>query len=116
MLGRAVQGVKAQRLARRGVDDVVPGTCRYDDGDAVRQIVLFAAELDLAGSGFDTDELVVLVVRFEPDLLARLQRHQHELHVRAGEQYPAIVVVLERGLLDVGHVTGHSVASMWTLD
>src|SRR5690606_32461326 len=104
------------RFSRDWSSDVCSSDLRYDDGDAVRQIVLFAAELDLAGSGFDTDELVVLVVRFEPDLLARLQRHQHELHVRAGEQYPAIVVVLERGLLDVGHVTGHSVASMWTLD
>src|SRR5690606_23193939 len=55
----------------------------------------------------DADELIVLVVRLETDVLTRLQRHQHQLHVGAGEQDAPEVVVRHGVALDVRNIAVH---------
>ena len=62
---------------------------------------------DDTGSLLDADELVVLTVGLETDLLARTQRHEDELRVRAGEEDPPEVVVRDRVAFDVGDVAVH---------
>src|SRR5690606_9196482 len=55
----------------------------------------------------DPEELIAIVVDLLADLLARLERHEHELQVMSGVEDAAIVLVLGGQLLDVGHETLH---------
>lgn len=87
MLGRRVQRVQAHRLAVGGVDHVVLGAGRDDDGDAVRQRMLLAVEDGDALAGFDADELVVAGVVLEADLFAGLQGHDDQLAARRGVEH-----------------------------
>jgi len=78
MLGRTVNGVKPQRLRAR-VDDIVAGTLGNDDTVIGLHIVAFAIDPDFTASLFDPEKLVAVVVDFLADLVAGLERHQHQL-------------------------------------
>src|SRR5450830_1268854 len=82
MLGRRVQGVELELLGGGGVDDVVLGAGRNDDGDPVFQQMLFAIEQGFSPALLDADELVVARVVFHADFFARLQGHDDQLAAR----------------------------------
>jgi len=42
---------------------------------------------------FKTEELIIVVMCFHPDLFSRKERHQHELRVLAGVEHMAEIAV-----------------------
>src|SRR5689334_5802833 len=100
MLGRAVERIDAQRLVAR-VQHVVSCAGRDDDRVVILDRVARAVDDDLAFAFLDAEELVAVLVHFLADVLAGLQRHQHELQVLAGVEHAAEIVVLLRDPLDV---------------
>src|SRR5699024_2748283 len=62
-------------------------------------------------AGFDAQELVVVRVDLQPDVVARLDAHDGELHVRARPQSGPIVVVLQGRVLDIDDVRVRAMVS-----
>src|SRR5690242_5010167 len=73
---------------------------------------LLLVEDELGLALLDAEELIDARVHFLADLLARLQAHDHQLGVLAGEQYPAEVGVLQGFALDRSDVAGHGCTSL----
>src|SRR5690606_39375743 len=78
------------------------------------QGVLGAIEHQLGLALLHAEELVDVRVHVGADLVARLPAPHHQLHLRAGVEHAAEVVVLEGALLDVGEVAlFHLISPLW---
>jgi hypothetical protein len=60
---------------------------RHDDAAAVFHFVAIVIDIHLAAARFEPEELVAVLMHLGADLLARLQRHQHQLQVMAGVEH-----------------------------
>jgi hypothetical protein len=95
VLGRSVDGIEQQRLLA-GVDEVMPRARGHDDGMIFLHLRANAVDHNLAFALLDAEELVAVIVHLLANLVARLQRHQHELHLLAGVEDTAEIAVLLR--------------------
>jgi hypothetical protein len=69
--------------------------------------MLFAIQLRQARSRFDTDELVVFLVRLASDFFAGSKGHQNELCVLSRKEHAPVIFIVQRVLLDVRNVSNH---------
>src|SRR5690554_7985379 len=115
MLWRTVDRVELER-ARSGGGDVVPGALRHDHGIVVLHRMIDAVDRDHTFASFDAEELVAVVMHFRPDLLARVQRHHHQLQVMPGVEDAAEVAVVLRDAFDVVDITLHGARSPYMRD
>src|SRR5688500_5972887 len=74
---------------------------------SVAKVVMLAVQHHLTLPGLDPNELIDIIVRFNSDVLAWLQRHQDELRVWTGEEHAPEFFVLQRVLLDVCDIAVH---------
>ncbi len=109
MIRRCVERVEFQGNAA-GVDDVVIRTGRDDNRKTSLDRRPNAIENRLTGAFFHSKELVEFV-DFRTDLFLGLQRHEDELAVFRGVEYPAKIVILDSESLDVLHKTFHDNSS-----
>src|SRR5688500_16191349 len=106
MLGRAVQGVKLQ-WSIAGIADIVASTGRDDHAAAVLHVVAIVIDVHLAAARLKAEELVAVLMNFRANLLARLERHQHQLEMLAGIEHPTEVGVAGGLPLDVVMISLH---------
>ena len=105
---RGVNRVDFQRFVTR-VDDVVPFSGRDQDRIVVRdlahevEVVLAVAHHHACRALLHAQELVDVVVLFQPHVAAGGNRHQRHLQVVAGPQCGPEILVRERVAFDVQH-------------
>jgi len=100
MLGRAVQRVKLERGAA-AVHDVVARSCGNDYSGPVSDRIFLAINHDHSLAFLETEELVAIFVDLRANLVARLERHQHQLKLLAGVQHAAEISVGNGLLLNI---------------
>src|SRR3546814_21121770 len=104
VLRRSIDGVELQQLVA-GVDDVVLSPCGNDDAIIALDGRANANDENLAATLLDPKELVTIIVYFEHDSLAWLQRHEHELQISARVENPTTVIIFLVQIFDVANTS-----------
>jgi hypothetical protein len=108
MLRRGIQRIQLQQVGRRGVDDVVSGASRHNNGITFADFMLPALEEVKARLALlNAKELIHGWMNLISDGLTGLQGHQDELNVLSGEEHMPKVAILFGELLKVANKRFH---------
>jgi hypothetical protein len=100
LIGRPIEGVKPQWLVA-AVDDVVTGSSGYQDCVVALDAIPLPVDHDFALAHLYSKKLIAIRMDLLTDLLAGLERHQHQLKVLARIEDMAEITIILSQLLDV---------------
>lgn len=98
VIGRGIDGIKLYG-GTAGIDEVVPGTCRYEDNGVlidifpVRKIAFVISHHDKPVALFDPQKLIHVRMHFKADFIPGIYAHKGKLKMFSGPQrHPESVV------------------------